>query len=70
MHTVELIRWYTASEIQTKKKGERSAKALILEREIYIEIPILHEECLVKKYFFTLQENWAFVHYIQNIAFP
>lgn len=52
-----------------KKARKRNAKALILEREAFTGIPILHEGSSVKKKYFTLQENWAFVHYIQSTAF-
>lgn len=49
------VELYTVSVIQTKKRGETNA--LILEREAFTGIPILHEGSSVKKKYFTLQEN-------------
>lgn len=43
------VELYAVRVIQTKKRGKRNAKALILEREAFTGIPILHEGCLVKK---------------------
>ena len=62
------VELYTVSVIQTKKRGKGMQRLLFWKEKLSLEFPFYMRDVWWKKYF-TLQENWAFVHYIQSAAF-